>query len=298
MTRGPGGRGEGLRHLGLLFDGPDDLVAGALPVLREALDGGDDVVVAADRATVRRLREGLGADAERIAFPVPAAVVRPAAPEFVHSVRDWVRPDRRTTVLGRYPATMPPRECRFGEDALNAVFGDLPLTLICCARRDLPPDLLEVVRRAHPRLATPVGDTGNPDYRAPATSSPTPAALWGEVAERVGVGGTADLAELRRCVADVAARAGLEGDAVRAAVLAVHEAAVLAVRRGDPAHADLTVEVRARPGHTLFCEVAGPRGVPAPEGLGAADTLAHVRPFCAGAHDDPALPAVRVLSTV
>jgi hypothetical protein len=247
---------------------------------------------------VRRIREALGAEAEQIAFPPPSSVIRPSAPDFVQSVRGWVRPGRRTTVLGQYPATMSAPDCGFGEDALNAVFADLPLTLICCAHRDLDQELLGVLSRAHPRLATPIGDTDNPDYRAPTPASPTPAALWGEVAERVGVDGTADLAELRRCVADVAARAGLEGDAVRAAVLAVHEAAMLAVRRGDPAHADLTVEVRARPGHTIFCEVAGPRGVPAPERLGGADTLAHVRPFCAGAHDDPARPAVRVLSTV
>jgi hypothetical protein len=59
------------------------------------------------------------------------------------------------------------------------------------------------------------------------------------------------------------------------------------------------VEVRARPGHTLFSEIVGP---PAPaESLGdAADPLAHLRPFCAGAllHDGPDGRAVRVLTTV
>jgi hypothetical protein len=129
--------------------------------------------------------------------------------------------------------------------------------------------------------------------------SPTPAALWGAVAGRVGVEGLGDLAELRRCVAEVAARAGLEGDAVRAAVLAVHEAAVLAVRRGEPDHAHLTLEVRARPGQAVFSELTGPYGIPTQAGPDD-DPLAHLRPFCARAavHDEPERRAVRVLSTV
>ncbi|MEJ2865824.1 hypothetical protein [Actinomycetospora flava] len=288
---------RGLLHLGLLFDGPDDLVASALPTLRQALDDGDEVVVAADRGTVRRLRDALGADARRIAFPPPAAMVRPSAPDFLTAVGRWARPDRRTTVLGQYPATMPARDCGFGEDALGVVLGDLPLTLICCCRRDLDPELLAVLRRTHPQMATPTGPVANPDHRAPATASPTPAALWGEVAGRVGVQNLADLAHLRRCVAEVAARAGLEGDAVRAAVLAVHEAAVDAVRRGEPDHAHLTLEVRTL-GHTLLSELTGPHGIPAQQGPG--DPLARVRPFCARAvvHDEPERHAVRVLNTV
>ncbi|MFC5142563.1 hypothetical protein ACFPK1_30355 [Actinomycetospora rhizophila] len=290
---------SGLVHLGLEFDGPDDLTASALPTLRRAIDGGDEVVVAADRATVRRLREALGADAGRVAFPPPATLIRASEPDFLAGVLDWVRPGRRTTVLGQYPPWMSVRDCAFGEDAVGVVRGDLPLTLICCARRDLDPDLLAVLRRTHPQLATAIGVVDNPDHRAPATASPTPAALWGAVAGRVGVEGLGDLAALRRCVAEVAARAGLEGDAVRAAVLAVHEAAVLAVRRGEPDHAHLTLEVRARPGQTLFSELTGPHGIPVQPGPHG-DPLAHLRPFCARAavHDEDERRAVRVLSTV
>lgn len=301
MTRGlaqPGPVRPGLVHLGLLFDGPDDLVASAAPTLRQALDGGDDVVVAADRAAVRRLREHFGDDAQRIAFPPPASLVRPTQPDFLAAVRGWVRPGRRTTVLGQYLPTMSARDCGFGEDAVGVVRRDLPLTLICCCRRDLDPELLAVLERTHPQLATAIGVVDNPGHRAPATASPSPAALWGAVAGRVGVEGLADLAALRRCVAQVAARAGLEGDAVRAAVLAVHEAAVLAVRRGEPDHAHLTLEVRAQPGRAVLSELTGPHGIPVRQGT--VDPLAHVRPFCAGAvvHEEPERRAVRVLSTV
>lgn len=290
----------GLVHLGLVFDGPDDLVESALPTLRRAVSEGDEVVVAADRATVRRVRAAFGDDAARITFPPPASLVRPAAPEFLAAVRRWIHPGRRTTVLGQYPPTMSAGDCGFGEDAVGVVRLDLPLTLICCCHRDLDPDLLAVLRRTHPQLATATGAVDNPDFRAPATASPTPAVLWGEVAGRVGVEGLADLAELRRCVADVAARAGLEGDAARAAVLAVHEAAVLAVRRGEPDHAHLTLEVRARAGEAVFSELTGPHGIPARPDAGDGDPLAVLRPFCAGAavHDEPERHAVRVLSTV
>lgn len=290
---------SGLVHIGLLYDGPDDLVDQAVPDVRHALERGDDVLLTVDRGTARRFREALGDDAGRVGFPPPTSALPPSAPRFLQAARGWVRPGRRMTVLGQYPAVMSAPDCGFGEDALNVVLGDVPLTLICCARRDLDPELLAVALRTHPHLATPAGHADNPEFRAPVTASPTPATLWGTVADRVGVDGTAGLAELRRCVAEAAGRAGLEGDAVRAAVLAVHEAAVLVIRGGDDERAALTVEVRARPGRTLFSEVTGP-AAGAVAGEPVDDPLAHLRPFCACAllHDDRDRRAVRVLTTV
>jgi hypothetical protein len=289
----------GLVHLGLLHDDPDDLVASAVPYVRQALADGDEVHLIVDRRTARTFREALGDDADRVAFPPPSSMLPPSAPGFLAAVRGWARPDRRTTVLGQYGATMPAPDCGFGEDALNLVLRDLPLTLICTCRRDLDPDLLAVARRTHPHLATPDGRVDNPEFRTPPAADPVPAELWGAVAARLGVGGTGGLAEVRQCVADVAERAGLEGDAVRAAVLAVHEAAVLACRTGDPEHAELVVEVRARPGETLFSEVVGPPPSAEP-GAADDDPLARLRPFCTGAdlHDGPDRRAVRVLTTV
>jgi hypothetical protein len=298
VSGGDGALG-GLVHLGLLYDGPDDLVASALPYVRRAIADGDAVHLVVDRRTARTFREALDAEADRVVFPSPATGIPPSAPEFLAVVRGWARSDRRTTVLGQYPAAMSAPACCFGEDALNLVLRDLPLTLICTCHRDLEPDLLAVARRTHPYLATSDGRVDNPDFRTPPTADPVPADLWGAVAARLGVGGTGGLAEVRRCVADVAARTGLQGDAVRAAVLAVHEAAVLACRSGDPERAELVVEVRARPGHTLFSEVVGPPAPEEPPGDGD-DPLAHLRPFCTGAllHDGPDGRAVRVLTTV
>lgn len=289
----------GLVHLGLLYDDADDLVASAVPYVRRAIAGGDEVHLVVDRRTARTFREALGDDAERVVFPPPTSSLPPSAPGFLATVQSWARPDRRTTVLGQYPAWMPAPDCGFGEDALNLVLRDLPLTLICTCHRDLDPDLLAVARRTHPHLATAAGRVDNPDFRTPPTVDPVPADLWGAVAVRLGVDGTAGLAEVRQCVADVAERAGLTGDAVRAAVLAVHEAAVLACRSGDPERAPLVVEVRARPGHSLFSEIVGPPAHDGPPDDGA-DPLAHLRPFCAGAHlhDGPDGRAVRVLTTV
>ncbi|MDD7968858.1 P-loop NTPase family protein [Actinomycetospora lemnae] len=293
MTAG-GEEESGLVHLALLHDGPDDLVSGALAEVRRAVADGDEVLLVVDRATVRAFREALGEDAARVTFPPPSSVLPPSDPGFLGAARRWVRPGRRTTVLGQYPGAMPVPACGVGEDGLNAVRRDLPLTLICCCRRDADPELVAVARRTHPHLAGPAGRVDNPGYRPPATSDPVPADLWGTVAARLGVDGTGDLAELRRCVAEVAARVGLEGDAVRAAVLAVHEAAVLGCR-GDVA-AGLTLEVRARPGQ-LFAEVIGP---PRSGTASTGDLLSHLRPFCtcAAVHEDAGQRAVRVLTTV
>jgi hypothetical protein len=297
-----GAIGDGLVHLGLLHDGPDDLVDSAIGHVRRALADGDDVRVVVDRRTARAFGEALGADAERVTFPPPSSTLPPSAPGFLSRVQGWARPDRRTTVLGCYPGTMSAPDCGFGEDGVNLVLRDLPLTLICTCRRDLDPDLLAVARRSHPVLATTAGPAENPEFRPPTTSIPTPAALWGEVAARIGVDGTADLAEVRQRVGDVAAQAGLAGDAVRAAVLAVHEAAVLLVRGGARARA-VTVEVRARPGEAVFSEVSadvpGTPATVATEG-DRHDPLAHLRPFCSrvSLHDEPERRAVRVLTTV
>ncbi|GAA4891369.1 hypothetical protein [Actinomycetospora straminea] len=287
-------REGGLVHLALLHDGPDDLVFGALAEVRRALADGDEVLLVVDRATVRAFREALGHDAARVGFPPPSAMLPPSDPGFLAAARDWVRPGRRTTVLGQYPAAMPAPACRVGEDGLNAVRRDLPLTVICCCRRDADPELVAVARSTHPHLAAITGRADNPDFRPPATSDPVPADLWGAVAARLGVDGTGDLAELRRRVGEIAARAGLEGDAVRAAVLAVHEAAVLGCR-GDVG-AGLTLEVRARPGQ-LFAEVVGP---PRSGTASTGDLLSHLRPFCtcAAVHEDAGRRAVRVLATV
>ena len=158
--------------------------------MRRALEAGDDVHLTVDRRTVRAFREALGDDAEGVTFPPPSSMLPPSAPGFLATVQRWARPDRRTTVLGQYPSTMSAPDCGFGEDALNLVLGDLPLTLICCCQRDLDPDLLAVARRTHPLLATTAGPADNADYRTPAPSSPTPAALWGTVAARLEVDGT------------------------------------------------------------------------------------------------------------
>ena len=164
--------GPGLVHLGLLYDGPDDLVDSAVAEVRRALEAGDDVRLIVDRRTVRAFREALGDDAEGVTFPPPSSMLPPSAPGFLATVQGWARPDRRTTVLGQYPSTMSAPDCGFGEDAVNLVLGDLPLTLICCCQRDLDPDLLAVARRTHPLLATTAGPADNADYRTPAHGQP------------------------------------------------------------------------------------------------------------------------------
>lgn len=131
------------------------------------------------------------------------------------------------------------------------------------------------------------------------------------------LGGSADLKGIRTGVADIAARVGLHDYDARAAVLAVHEAALLACAGGGSSngpgpsepvvdtgdrHVDGLLEVRVAPG-SLFTEVRVPRSNAAPTSASAntsaaVDPTGHVGWFCHAvtAHDSHTDWTIRVLT--
>lgn len=297
----------GLSHLGVLYDSLDALVEAVGPRIAGALADGDDVYLSVDRRTARGLREWLGPAGDRVEYPSP--VRWPL--DLARDLRDVVRPGRRTLVLGQYGAGgVSEADYRHREDCVNLVLADLPLTLLCTCAGDADPDLLASLRGGHPELLVDGSPVPNPDFRAPRPCCPTGAALWGPPTLRWDFRAPEDLHRLREHVTRAAEAVGLRGDMVREAVLATHEAAVLAaggpgpvvgspVGPGTGGAVPCVLEVRAEAG-ALYCEVLGPRPEDLDDvvvGRNADDPLHVVRLFCdrALSHDEADGRTVRVL---
>lgn len=220
---------EGLVHLGLLYDSPDELVATVTPHLRRALDRGNAVSMIVDRQVARLVRDELGPAADRIAFP-PTRGVRDGE-AFLGELCAIARPDRRSLVVGQYSAVdTDESSCALREDGVNLVLADRGLTLVCACARTADAGMLAAACRSHPGLITDGAPGGNPEFRAPLDRSPVPARIWGPPALRVLFRDTGDLNRVRVQVGRVVGEVGLRGDDAKAAVLAVHEAAVLVAR--------------------------------------------------------------------
>lgn len=256
----------GLVHLGLLYDRVDDLVAKALPEIRSVLDEGGDVRITVERSGVRQLREALGPDAVRVTFPSPSVVFGNASPDYVARLSRELPRDRRSLILGQYSATTPSIwDSAHAEDAVNIVLADLPLTVLCACSRSGPARHRSQTERSHTHLLGVGGRVANDGFRTPEATSPAPLAPWGPPAVSMMVRDVEGLAELRRRVTSVAAEAGLLGDAREAAVLAAHEAVLLAAGTDPdtvvPLECEQAVDVRARAG-AVVTEVRAP-GTPA-----------------------------------
>jgi hypothetical protein len=302
-----------LEHVGVPYDDPESLVESIGPRVADALADGDDVYLSVDRRTARGFREWLGSAGDAVAFPSPSVWPQ----DIVRDLRSVMRPERRTLVLGQYTAAgIDGREMAQVEDGVNLVMSDVPLTLLCTCASQASPSLGSSLRFGHPLLWVDGVAVPNPDYRVPPAWRPVTGALWGPPTLRLDFRTPVDLHRLREHVSRAAREVGLSTEVVREAVLATHEAALLAAggvpptgwdpagagRVGEPdgdaaATVPCVLEVRAAAG-ALHCEILGPR--PDPATGGGDDPLHIVRMFCDSAllHDEADVRAVRVLRTV
>lgn len=284
-------------HLGVPYDTPEALVESVGPWVADALSRGEDAYLSVDRRTARGFREWLGPASERAQYPSPVHWPR----DLVRDLRSIVRPGRRALVVGQYTSVaVPTEEPAHREDSANLVLSDLPLTVLCCCRTDADPALLATLHAGHASLLVNGSVVPNVGYRAPVSSQPIGGALWGPPTLRLDFRAPEDLHRLREHVTRAAESLGLRGETVGEAVLATHEAAMLAAGGAVPepdADADpvpCVLEVRIGAG-ALYCEVVAPR--PTDGSRTEADPLRIVRLFCDRAllHDDADVRMVQVL---
>jgi anti-sigma regulatory factor (Ser/Thr protein kinase) len=228
----------GFQHEALIYEGPDEYLAGTVPFLREALEAGEPALVAVGRFQRETLEGELGEDADGVRFADmeklgrnPAWII-PFWREFVDEAGG--RPARgigEPVWAARSPAAL--EECRRHEALLNVAFAPgQPWSLLCpYDAASLDAEIVAKVPCSHPHVHRE-GDVEqsssfNPKPDTFAGELPPPAATPEELAF-----GVAELGEVRRRVAAAAEAAGLDPLAAADLVTATSELAANSVMHG------------------------------------------------------------------
>jgi anti-sigma regulatory factor (Ser/Thr protein kinase) len=240
-------------HEALLYEGPDGLLAGTLPFIREGLERNEPILVAVGAQKIARLREALGVDAERVEFADmavlghnPARII-PAWHEFLARHSRPVRGIGEPIWAGRSGPEL--IECQLHEALLNVAFADTQgFTLLCpydvtaldesvvheaCCSHPTVNEQPSHAFRAAERLLAP--------FESPLPPPPAQARLLGFELDSIG--------EARRLTRQCAAE--LEGERAEDLVLAVAELAANSIRHGG-GRGILRIW---HDGDTLVCEV-------------------------------------------
>jgi anti-sigma regulatory factor (Ser/Thr protein kinase) len=241
-TEEPEGRGStAFRHEALLYSGTDGFIEGTLPFLREGARGGDAMLVVVDAAKIERLREGLGRDADAVAFADmsevgsnPARII-PAWRAFVDG-----HPGRRLRGIGepiwaqRSAAEL--AECQRHEALLNLAFADAAaFRLLCPYDVDaLDAAVIEKAHHSHPTVVRDGAQRPSASYAdleavAAPFAEPLPDPPDGVHAVAFDAG---TLGVVRDAAAAQAIAAGLAAQSAEDLVLAVNEAATNSVLHG------------------------------------------------------------------
>ena len=228
----------GFQHEALLYDGPDEYLAGTVPFLRAGIESGQEILVAVGPEQTELLQRGLGADAARIGFVDMREVGRnPAA--IIPLWRDFVASAAGARVRGIGEAVWASRsdaaleECRRHESLLNFAFdGGKGFDLLCPYDAvSIGDEILEKVAHSHPCLNREGRREPSAIYEARpdcfAGGLPAPESLP-EIFE-FEVGG---LGEVRRRAAAAAEEAGMSPREVADVVTATSELAANSVMHG------------------------------------------------------------------
>ena len=228
----------GFQHEALIYDGPDEYLAGTVPFLRAALAAREPVLVAVGEAQSEIIETALGADSKKVRFlnmqevgRNPASII-PLWREFVdeaggRSVRGIGEPvwaDRSAAALD---------ECQRHEALLNVAFAPDPAWKLLCPydAGSLGDEALAKVADSHSclcrhgRIEESASFEAEPDCFA--GELPAPASS----PETLSFG-LDDLGEVRRRVTAAAKRAGMGAGSVADLVTAASELAANSVMHG------------------------------------------------------------------
>ena len=238
-ARAPRPSDVGFHHEAVFYASDDEYVAGLLPDLRAAIDGGGAILVAVGEDKVALLRAALGADADRVRFTDmerlgrnPARII-PAWREFMARTGGPRLGIGEPVWPGRSDAELV--ECRRHESLLNLAFdGGAPWRLLCpYDLRALPADVLADARHNHPHVSRGGVSEPCPDYLEPPTVLSWDDALPAPAVEPAEMMFTReDLTLVRLFVGERAARAGFGEERASDLVLAVNELATNSMRHG------------------------------------------------------------------
>lgn len=223
---------EGPRHAALFYRTRDELTAGVLDFLRQALIVGAPMLLAGTGANLRFLHDYTGRLAEDITWEeLPEEGINPR--RITAAVRLFTdehpgQPVRVVQELG-WPARSPEtvRETVRHEALLNLMLAEAPARVLCAYHTHLPGGVLADAERTHPMLIRDGRGRASTRYVA---GGPVLPAEWDEPlppppAAAVRLGYTDSLAAVRRLAAAEAQRAGLAKERAADLVMAVSELA-------------------------------------------------------------------------
>jgi anti-sigma regulatory factor (Ser/Thr protein kinase) len=232
------------RHEALFYAGHDEFVQGTLPVITEAVEAQEPILVVLNAAKIAALCAELDGHADGVLFADMAEVganparIIPAWQEFIEThgapgvrlrgIGEPIWASRSATELV---------ECERHEALLNLAFADADRFWLLCPydTEALPPEVIDEARRNHPFVAQGEVREHSADYRGvEAISSPFALELpeAPRDAAELRFGGTGTLAKLRRFVARRASEAGLDSRREHDLVVAANEIASNSLRHG------------------------------------------------------------------
>ncbi len=233
-----------LKHIGLFYEDPDDLLRCSREFIREGQERNEPILVAQPPAQLHRLASSLGGAEKGVALVDMSVAGRNPGRILPWVMHDFVmrHPGQTVRIIGEpvwpgrsataYPA------CVQHEALVNVVLGNLDLTMLCpYDASSLPPEALDDASRTHPLVAYGTG----PVAPCEEFNHARLARLLNQPLERPPDGaleqifGWSDLSWLRQLVGTQAHRAGLTAAQVAGLQLAVTEAATNAVRHGGGA---------------------------------------------------------------
>jgi CheY-like chemotaxis protein len=169
--------GGGCRHEALVYSSADELVAGAVPFLRQGIESGEQVLVVLRDAVRIVLEEALGADAAHIEFADAHAWYRSPQHAFAAYTRyvgdQLAGGTSRIRVVAEivWPAgseTVDIAGWKRYEAGISGAMASLPVSFICAYdTRELPAEIIVDARRAHPMLRSSEGARASARYIPP-----------------------------------------------------------------------------------------------------------------------------------
>lgn len=227
----------GFQHEALLYDGPDEYLAGTVPFLRAGIDSGQEILVAVGPEQADLLQRELGAQGAQINFVDmrevgrnPATII-PLWREFLDTAAGApVRGIGEAVWASRSDAAL--EECCRHESLLNVAFAEARFDLLCPYDAvSIGDEILEKVAHSHPclnregRREPSAIYEADPDHFAGALPAPGPLPEIFEF-EVSGLG------EVRGRVAAAAEHVGMNPSEVADVVTATSELAANSVMHG------------------------------------------------------------------
>jgi anti-sigma regulatory factor (Ser/Thr protein kinase) len=244
MTLGDGVERGRLCHSALVYDRDDELLDAAIPFLRDGVDRGETTVLSVSDRERSLVLDALGDIAGVTVIPAwpPGAAFMTLRQNHQLINEDSGHGIAPTRILGEVPSSneaVPWGGWVRYETAINHVYADLPVSMLCpYDRRTTPASVLDDVEHTHPFLTAPAdGPVGNAGFL-------DPEAFLGDLAARDldPIEEEAPTLELvdqlpgtsRRSVAALAEDTELDRSTIEALSLAVGEVATNAVVHGQP----------------------------------------------------------------